>query len=250
MFTWKSRSAAAGRPWFACLDEVNPANVGLAPDDADDAPANHLKNRRALWASLLAGGSGAEWYFGYDRPHNDLTCEDFRSRADAWRWSAVARDFARRVGLAAFAPAPGLCDEPGVYVMTETAYDPPTDDRREAYRTFHDPGGRVRRAVGEGRTRGPVRPAVGPRRRVLLRQPRAGVYPGRRAAADPVAKPPLGGSIVGVGPIARPVRWFDVEAGGGWQSGSKETVQTPAAVDPGAPPGGDRSRDWVVMIGG
>ena len=30
------------------------------------------------------GGSGVEWYFGYDRPHSDLTCQDWRSRDRFW----------------------------------------------------------------------------------------------------------------------------------------------------------------------
>lgn len=32
----------------------------------------------------MAGAWGAEWYFGYDHPHSDLTCQDFRSRDLFW----------------------------------------------------------------------------------------------------------------------------------------------------------------------
>ena len=34
-----------------------------------------------------------EWYFGYRYPHNDLICEDFRSRDNWWKQSAIATRF-------------------------------------------------------------------------------------------------------------------------------------------------------------
>ncbi len=97
---WRRESAAAGRPWFVCLDEVGPANAGVLPDAADGAEANHRDVRRALWANLLSGGSGAEWYFGYKYPHNDLNLEDFRSRANVWRFSKTRPRVRRNRGPA------------------------------------------------------------------------------------------------------------------------------------------------------
>jgi len=32
----------------------------------------------------MAGGAGAEWYFGYEFAHADLDCEDWRSRDLMW----------------------------------------------------------------------------------------------------------------------------------------------------------------------
>ena len=55
---WIKLSREAGRPWFACLDEVGEAKNGVLPDDADGAADNHRRVRRALWANLLSGGSG------------------------------------------------------------------------------------------------------------------------------------------------------------------------------------------------
>jgi hypothetical protein len=38
----------------------------------------------------MAGGSGVEWYFGYEHPHSDLNCEDWRSREKVWEFSRYA----------------------------------------------------------------------------------------------------------------------------------------------------------------
>lgn len=42
-----------------------------------------------------AGGAGVEYYFGYGFDNSDLTCEDFRSRANMWKQSRHALDFFR-----------------------------------------------------------------------------------------------------------------------------------------------------------
>lgn len=88
---WRAASAAAGRPWVLSVDEIGPAGDGLVPDSVDfwhDGP-----RKKVLWANLMAGGSGVEWYFGYDHPHNDLTCEDWRSRDHMWALTGYALDF-------------------------------------------------------------------------------------------------------------------------------------------------------------
>ncbi len=41
----------------------------------------------------MAGGSGVEWYFGYKFPHNDLNCEDWRSRDHLWDLTRYAVEF-------------------------------------------------------------------------------------------------------------------------------------------------------------
>lgn len=88
---WVERSQAAGRPWFVSLDEIGPANTGVVPDAVD---ASHDDVRRCcLWGNLMAGGAGCEWYFGYRYPHNDLNCEDWRSREAMWRQTRIALEF-------------------------------------------------------------------------------------------------------------------------------------------------------------
>jgi len=77
-----TRSGDAGKPWAVACDEPGDASHALRPDD--DAGTSHEDGRKnALWGTLLAGGWGNEWYFGYAHHDSDLTCEDFRSR-DAW----------------------------------------------------------------------------------------------------------------------------------------------------------------------
>ncbi len=88
---WVERSAASGRPWYVCHDEVGPADTGVKPDSLD---ADHDGVRRhVLWGNLLGGGSGCEWYFGYKYPHNDLNCEDWRSRERLWDQTRWALEF-------------------------------------------------------------------------------------------------------------------------------------------------------------
>jgi len=88
---WLGRSAATGRQWFACLDEIGPAGVGVKPD-ADDYWHDDVR-RYSLWGNLMAGGAGVEWYFGYKFANNDLNCEDWRSRDHIWELTKIALDF-------------------------------------------------------------------------------------------------------------------------------------------------------------
>jgi hypothetical protein len=86
-----TESAKTKKPWVVNLDEIGPAHKGVMPDQFD---AQHDTIRHfALWGSLMAGAAGAEWYFGYRYPHNDLMCEDFRSREGWWKQTKIAHDF-------------------------------------------------------------------------------------------------------------------------------------------------------------
>ena len=44
----------------------------------------------------MAGGAGVEWYFGYKWAHNDLNCEDWRSRDHMWDLTRYALEFFRK----------------------------------------------------------------------------------------------------------------------------------------------------------
>ena len=79
---WLSASAKAGKPWVVANDEQNPHQEGVLPDGKVH---NHdIMRKQALWGNLMAGGSGCEFYFGYEYDHSDLTCEDWRSRDHFW----------------------------------------------------------------------------------------------------------------------------------------------------------------------
>jgi len=88
---WIDRSVEAGRKWFVCLDEIGPAHTGVKPDK-DDYWHDEVRKKH-LWGHLMAGGAGVEWYFGYKFAHNDLNCEDWRSRDHLWNLTRYALEF-------------------------------------------------------------------------------------------------------------------------------------------------------------
>lgn len=86
-------SARLGFPWVVTGDELGGANFGTLPDAED--PGHDNPRRFGLWATLMAGGAGVEWYFGWQNnsPHSDLSCEDWRTREGMYRQTRVALDF-------------------------------------------------------------------------------------------------------------------------------------------------------------
>ncbi|WP_165453940.1 DUF5060 domain-containing protein [Hyunsoonleella flava] len=88
---WIKKSKDFNKPWVAFLDEIGPAHTGSKPD-ADD-PNHDSMRSNVLWGNLMAGGAGVEWYFGYKYDHNDLKCEDWRSRDILWNQTRHALDF-------------------------------------------------------------------------------------------------------------------------------------------------------------
>jgi hypothetical protein len=90
---WLDLSARAERPWFVCIDEIGPSHTGVKPDN-DDYGHDDAR-RQHLWGNLMAGGAGVEWYFGFSFPHNDLNCENWRTRDHMWDLTRYALDFFR-----------------------------------------------------------------------------------------------------------------------------------------------------------
>ncbi|NJN27468.1 MAG: DUF5060 domain-containing protein [Cyclobacteriaceae bacterium] len=88
---WRHKSDSTGKQWALAVDEPGKASVALLPDEED--MEHNLARENALWGSLMAGAFGVEWYFGYQSPHSDLTCEDFRSRDLFWDQNKYARHF-------------------------------------------------------------------------------------------------------------------------------------------------------------
>ena len=91
LIEWMRRSREAGRPWIVSFDEQRTGRDGVAPDAQDDS--RHDERRDHLWATLMAGSWGIEWYFGYMYPNNDLNLEDFRSRSEIWSMTRHAVHF-------------------------------------------------------------------------------------------------------------------------------------------------------------
>ncbi|MCZ7635244.1 MAG: hypothetical protein M5U12_03820 [Verrucomicrobia bacterium] len=70
-------------------DHSGEALQGGKPYTLDDI------RKLCLWGTLMAGGAGVEYYFGYQLPQNDLQCEDWRSRDRSWDYCRIALEFFR-----------------------------------------------------------------------------------------------------------------------------------------------------------
>lgn len=104
---WIRESAKAGKPWVVAFDEAGDAQYGMPPDDSyanmaelrkgkeKKAPTVDDVRRFTLWGTILAGGAGVEYYFGYKLPENDLIAEDWRSRDLSWDYARYALAFFR-----------------------------------------------------------------------------------------------------------------------------------------------------------
>ena len=88
---WKKLAKDAGHPWLINMDEIGPYWQGALPDSFDIA--HDTLRSKVIWGSLMAGGGGVEWYFGYKYPHADLTCEDWRLREKLWEQTHHAVQF-------------------------------------------------------------------------------------------------------------------------------------------------------------
>lgn len=114
---WVTLSEASGHPWVVAHDESGNAQTGTPPDPdypgMDEAirkiaeeltkpnsnkrqlklPTVEQIRAEVLWGNIMGGGAGVEYYFGYRLPENDLGCQDWRSRARTWKYSAIALSF-------------------------------------------------------------------------------------------------------------------------------------------------------------
>ncbi|HKK74969.1 MAG TPA: DUF5060 domain-containing protein [Saprospiraceae bacterium] len=88
---WSAKAQESGHPWLIAMDEIGMWYEGVKPDAID--PGHDSLRQEVLWGSLMAGAAGVEWYFGANYAHNDLTMEDWRSRANIWTQTRHALDF-------------------------------------------------------------------------------------------------------------------------------------------------------------
>jgi hypothetical protein len=123
---WRRASEKAGKPWVVANDEQNDPAAGVPPDPGFEGFSGRAKDpaggeydlhdvrRYTLLGTLLAGGAGVEYYFGYSLPQNDLLCENWRSRERSWDFARVALDFFRdeRIPFWEMEPADALVGDP------------------------------------------------------------------------------------------------------------------------------------------
>jgi len=172
---WVLRSAESGRPWFVSLDEIGPPDTGVKPD-VDD-PGHDEVRKHALWGNLMAGGAGCEWYLGYKYAHNDLNCEDWRSRATMWAQTRHALEFFHQhLPFDRMQPGDELTSQQGDYCLAAAG---------EVYAVYLPEGGTTDLTLAPGRytvawynprsggkpIEGTVRTITGPGRRSIGRPP-------------------------------------------------------------------------------
>lgn len=101
---WVTESTKAGKPWVVANDEQGSAAEGVPPDPGyqgfsgttgkgDKAHGLNEIRKYTLWGTLMAGGQGVEYYFGYKLPQSDLNLEDYRSRDRSWDFGRIAVNF-------------------------------------------------------------------------------------------------------------------------------------------------------------
>ncbi|RNC90255.1 MAG: PKD domain-containing protein [Allomuricauda sp.] len=96
---WVTESQNAGKPWAVANDEQGDPQTGVAADASYSGNTGTIPDNRdavryqSLWGTLLAGGYGVEYYFGYSTGETDLTAQDFRSRETKWNDAKLAIDF-------------------------------------------------------------------------------------------------------------------------------------------------------------
>jgi len=154
---WVEESAAAGQPWFVCLDEIGPADRGVLPDSDD--PDHDDPRRYGLWANLMAGGSGAEWYLGSTeflssegvraRRWWDLDTEDWRAHERMWDQTRHALEFFQRhLPFATMEPSDLLALRPEATCLAREG---------EVYAVYLPTGGSTRLDLGPRPSRFDVR---------------------------------------------------------------------------------------------
>lgn len=91
---WVQQSAKAGKKWVVANDEQGNYWNGVTVDadysgelpSENNEPDNRVEVRsQVVWATLLAGGAGVEFYYGYKTGCGDLNCQDHRTRATKWQ---------------------------------------------------------------------------------------------------------------------------------------------------------------------
>jgi len=78
---WKELSASKGHPWVVSYDE---------PYTNPEFPDLETWSKNSLWAALMAGGAGVEFYIGKGR---DLSIENYRQYEAYWQMMAQAKAF-------------------------------------------------------------------------------------------------------------------------------------------------------------
>lgn len=118
---WRQKSKAAGHPWSITMDEIGMWHTGVVPDKI--YPRHDTMRQQVLWGSLMAGAAGVEWYFGANYAHNDLNCEDWRSRKYMWHQTRYAINFFQQyLDVEEMNPSDHLINQPDAFCLANPGH--------------------------------------------------------------------------------------------------------------------------------
>jgi hypothetical protein len=168
-----------------------------------------------------------EWYFGYRFPHNDLNCEDFRSRENWWKQSALATRFVSAYPLEEMQNRDELVSTEGAYCLAKPG---------ELYLVYLPIGWRSARLEADL----PGHEADLPGHEADLPGHEADLPSLTAEDQDVVGESDPSGSLE--------VAWFDPRNGGSLQEGSVTSISGEGPHDLGVPPS-TPGMDWVAVVG-
>ena len=80
VLNWVENSANNNKKWIVAVDEPGNASIGVDSDPDD----RELVRHKVVWATMMAGGAGVEFYYGYQSGCGDLQCQDHRTRDEKY----------------------------------------------------------------------------------------------------------------------------------------------------------------------
>lgn len=120
---WVEDSEAAGKPWVVASQEQRPANLGAVTDGDSRDPDHSITRRDILWGTLMGGGAGVQYYFGYafrNSSGDDLTAERFDTRSQLWDQTTFALDFFREhLPFTSMVPADDRVSDPRAFCLAD-----------------------------------------------------------------------------------------------------------------------------------
>ncbi len=95
---WVKRSEDSGKTWAIANDEQGQANDGATVDETYPGYTGKLKldnaaemRHKVLYATLMGGGYGVEYYYGYQTKASDLHAQDHRTREVKFKQAVIAK---------------------------------------------------------------------------------------------------------------------------------------------------------------
>ena len=112
---WLEKSRNAGKRWVVANDEQGSASVGVRVSDKE-------VRHKVLWGTLLAGGTGVEYYSGYTNDDGDINGNDHRKRGNKYKEGGYALNFFNsylQSDMVAMVSADGVTNDNADYVFAK-----------------------------------------------------------------------------------------------------------------------------------